>query len=62
MPTNSKEYMRNYYHKNKADKYDAKIECECGRHIKKTEMCRHKKTKIHQSLIENKKSVETQTD
>ena len=62
MTTNSKEYMKNYYHKHKADKYDAKIECKCGRYIKKTELYRHRKTKIHQSLIENKKSVETQTD
>jgi hypothetical protein len=51
MPTNSKEYMRSYYHLNK-EKFLDKVECEvCGSRVARMGMAAHKRTAKHQKHL-----------
>ena len=51
----NREYSANYYHTNKdeiSEKTKIKITCECGSIIRKSDICAHRKTKKHITLME----------
>jgi hypothetical protein len=60
-------YMQ--YYKDNPAKYEKhlaymreKVECECGAMISRTNMCAHKKHKIHATTMKNKKLQKFQKD
>lgn len=55
MVTNTKEYMKEYYEKNKEElkkKATVKNKCECGCEIVHQKVAQHKKSKKHKLLME----------
>lgn len=51
------EYSKQYYLKHK-QKYDEKIECECGRHYDVKHKNRHYNTEIHKNRLQKKLNTE----
>jgi hypothetical protein len=57
MPTNRKDYMREYMRRNKhkyVDTYKVKYECECGGVYRLVTRARHYKTYMHQNYLKTK--------
>lgn len=48
---NNKEYFHNYLHE--------KTVCECGKIVCKARLARHKRTKIHEKKMRDKKYLDT---
>jgi hypothetical protein len=62
MTLNRKEYQREYYrtHKNHIlETMYAIVECECGYHVQKQKLARHKRSKKHATMLELIKSAPT---
>lgn len=56
IPTRTKkEYNEQYYDQNRdelSEKYKQQVTCECGRQVRKHELQRHKRSNIHNELLE----------
>jgi hypothetical protein len=59
MPTNSKEYYKEWYEKNRKKlliQIAEPIECECGRIVVKGNISKHIKSKVHQKIMSKKET------